>query len=35
MVDAFGLKGFFYHAPNDARSWSAMRALFDETLRKT
>lgn len=31
-VDAFGMKGFFYHAPADARSWSAMRTLFDEAL---
>lgn len=31
-VDAFGMKGFAHHAPTDKRSWSAMRALFDETL---
>jgi len=33
-VDAFGMKGFAYHAPTDQRSWSAMRALFDETFGK-
>jgi dienelactone hydrolase len=31
-VDAFGMPGFFYHAPTDRRSWAAMRDLFDETL---
>ena len=30
--DAFGMDGFRYHQPTDARSWAAMRALFDETL---
>jgi dienelactone hydrolase len=33
-VDSMGMAGFAYHAPTDARSWSAMRALFDETLGK-
>jgi dienelactone hydrolase len=33
-VDALGMAGFAYHAPTDARSWAAMRALFDETLGK-
>jgi len=31
-VDAMGMPGFAWHAPTDARSWAAMRALFDETL---
>lgn len=31
-VDAFGIEGFFYHAATDVRSWSALRALFDEAL---
>jgi dienelactone hydrolase len=31
-VDAFGMQGFFYHQPTDKRSWSAMRALFDESM---
>jgi dienelactone hydrolase len=31
-VDAMGLKGFFYHQRTDARSWAAMKHLFDETL---
>jgi dienelactone hydrolase len=31
-VDALGMKGFRYHQPTDARSWAAMRGLFDETL---
>jgi dienelactone hydrolase len=29
-VDAFGIDGFSYHEATDKRSWSAMRALFDE-----
>ena len=29
-VDALNMKGFFYHAPTDHRSWSAMRELFEE-----
>jgi dienelactone hydrolase len=31
-VDAFGMPGFFYHAPTDRRSWAAMRDLFDEAM---
>jgi dienelactone hydrolase len=31
-VDAMGMKGFFYHQRTDARSWAAMKHLFDETL---
>ena len=33
-VDALGMPGFSYHAPTDARSWAAMRALFDESMGK-
>jgi dienelactone hydrolase len=33
-VDAMGMPGFAYHAPTDARSWAAMRALFDEVFEK-
>lgn len=33
-VDAMGMAGFAYHAPTDARSWAAMRGLFEETLGK-
>ena len=29
-VDGLNLPGFKYHAPTDARSWAAMRNLFDE-----
>jgi len=29
-VDQLNLPGFKYHAPTDARSWMAMRNLFDE-----
>lgn len=29
-VDAMGIPHFRYHEPTDRRSWSAMRALFDE-----
>jgi len=32
MADAFGMAGFFHHAPTDRRSWAAMRDLFDEAL---
>jgi dienelactone hydrolase len=32
-IDARGLKGFFYHADTDRRSWNAMIELFDETLK--
>ena len=31
-VDALNLKGFFYHADTDRRSWNAMIELFNETL---
>jgi dienelactone hydrolase len=31
-VDAFGMPGFFHHAPTDRRSWAAMRDLFDEAM---
>jgi dienelactone hydrolase len=31
-IDALGMSGFAYHPPTDARSWAAMRALFDEAL---
>jgi dienelactone hydrolase len=31
-IDAWGFEGFRYDARADARSWRAMRALFDETL---
>jgi dienelactone hydrolase len=31
-VDALGMKGFFYHAPTDRRSWAAMRELLEETF---
>jgi dienelactone hydrolase len=34
-VDAMGMAGFAYHAATDARSWAAMRGLFDETLGAT
>lgn len=32
-VDALNMAGFAYNEAVDKRSWSAMRALFDETLR--
>ena len=31
-IDSRGLKGFFYHADTDRRSWNAMIELFNETL---
>jgi dienelactone hydrolase len=31
-IDGRGLKGFFYHADSDRRSWNAMIELFNETL---
>ncbi|HEY2070114.1 MAG TPA: dienelactone hydrolase family protein [Rhizomicrobium sp.] len=31
-VDAFGIAHFNYDAATDARSWAAMRQLFDETF---
>jgi len=31
-IDARNLKGFFYHADTDRRSWNAMVELFNETL---
>jgi dienelactone hydrolase len=31
-IDAYGLPGFAYDQTADERSWTAMRALFDETL---
>ncbi len=31
-ADARGMKGFFYHADTDRRSWNAMIELFNETL---
>jgi dienelactone hydrolase len=32
-ADARGMKGFFYHADTDRRSWNAMIELFNETLK--
>jgi dienelactone hydrolase len=32
-IDARNLKGFFYHADTDRRSWNAMIELFNETLK--
>jgi dienelactone hydrolase len=32
-ADARGMKGFFYHADTDRRSWNAMLELFNETLK--
>jgi dienelactone hydrolase len=29
-INALGMKGFFYHAPTDRRSWAAMRDLLAE-----
>lgn len=34
-VDARNLKGFFYHAATDRRSWNAMIELFDEVFGAT
>jgi dienelactone hydrolase len=31
-VDAMNMPGFKYHAPTDRRSWTHMKALFNETL---
>src|SRR4029077_16091031 len=31
-VDALGMRGFFYHAPTDRRSWAAMRVLLEEAF---
>ena len=31
-VDAMNMPGFFHHERTDARSWAAMRHLFDETF---
>ena len=32
-ADARGMKGFFYHADTDRRSWNAMIELFNETFQ--
>jgi dienelactone hydrolase len=34
-VDAMNMPGFAYNEAVDKRSWSAMRALFDETMGET
>ncbi len=32
-ADARGMKGFFYHADPDRRSWNGMIDRFNETLK--